>query len=297
MSNLPKNSPELLQKIRTLVITGLFSDDHLLDKLVLKGGNLLDLVYQVSNRTSVDVDFSISGDFEESVDDLRDRLFKALNRTFADEQLVVFDLHVLPKPKNLTDDMQDFWGGYQIDFKIIEQERFNSLRHRMEDLRRNAIGVGRRGSTKFCIDISKHEFCDDKLPYQLANFTIYVYSRETFVCEKIRAVCQQSEEYARFVKKQRSARARDFVDLHSILGAFEVDFSSSEFRTLIRNVFNAKKVPLHLIDAIRGDREFHRPDFVAVQATVKADQKLQDFDFYFDFVCSKCDQLESFWDV
>ncbi len=33
--------------------------------LVLKGGNALDLVYDISNRGSIDIDFSMESDFTE----------------------------------------------------------------------------------------------------------------------------------------------------------------------------------------------------------------------------------------
>ena len=41
-----------------------------MDRLVLKVGNLLEIVYQLSARASVDVDLSMSGEFED-VDKLR----------------------------------------------------------------------------------------------------------------------------------------------------------------------------------------------------------------------------------
>jgi hypothetical protein len=44
-------------------------------------------------------------------------------------------------------------------------------------------------------------------------------------------------------------------------------------------------------------REFHRPDFVAVRDAVKPGVKLKDFDFYFDFVVDLCQRLEPLWNV
>ena len=45
-----------LDRIKRLAIVAMFSDDGLMEKLVLKGGNLLDLVYGISTRASLDVD-------------------------------------------------------------------------------------------------------------------------------------------------------------------------------------------------------------------------------------------------
>lgn len=62
------NSLEFLQRVRTLVVVAMFSDDVLMRRLVLKGGNLMDLVYDISARSSLDVDFSIDGDFPDAGD-------------------------------------------------------------------------------------------------------------------------------------------------------------------------------------------------------------------------------------
>jgi hypothetical protein len=62
---------------------------------------------------------------------------------------------------------------------------------------------------------------------------------------------------------------------------------------MIRNVFAAKKVPLRLIGLIGQQREFHRPDWPAVQNSVAGN--IEEFDYYFDFVVQEADRLESLW--
>jgi predicted nucleotidyltransferase component of viral defense system len=54
-----------LGEIRRWVIAGMLSDDTLFQRLVLKGGNAISLVYGYGTRASLDVDFSIEGDFDE----------------------------------------------------------------------------------------------------------------------------------------------------------------------------------------------------------------------------------------
>jgi predicted nucleotidyltransferase component of viral defense system len=68
-------------QIRRVTITALFSDDMLLDQLVLKGGNALNLVYGLTHRTSLDLDFSMDSDFK-NLDEARERLFRALRNRF-----------------------------------------------------------------------------------------------------------------------------------------------------------------------------------------------------------------------
>ena len=56
-------------------------------------------------------------------------------------------------------------------------------------------------------------------------------------------------------------------------------------------------MPLHLIAQISGHREDHRADFTSVQATVRSDAELYDFDFYVDYLVRECKHLESLWNV
>ena len=113
-----------LRHIKKLVILAIFSDDSLMDRLVLKGGNLLDVVYELSARASVDVDLSMEDEFED-VDDLSRRVLRALESTFSRACYTVFDFSLKPVPLKMSDGHQGFsGGGYQVQFKIIEQEKY-----------------------------------------------------------------------------------------------------------------------------------------------------------------------------
>lgn len=78
------------EEIRRRTIVALFSDDALLDELVLKGGNAISLIYGFGNRASLDLDFSIETDFKD-VEDTSRRIFKALDGKFGEVGFTVFD--------------------------------------------------------------------------------------------------------------------------------------------------------------------------------------------------------------
>jgi len=59
------DAPLDFQAVRRTAITALFSDDILFDKVVLKGGNALNIALGMSERTSLDLDFSIENDFDD----------------------------------------------------------------------------------------------------------------------------------------------------------------------------------------------------------------------------------------
>ena len=276
--------------IRRTVITALFSDDVLTEYLVLKGGNALDLVYGITSRTSIDLDFSMGQDFEDSLD-VQGRIFSALKDRFDALGYVVFDQKFASQPALKGPDEKPWWGGYAISFKLIEYEKFHSFKEQPGKLRVNALVIGAGERRSFKIDLSKCEYTDGKVKHQIDEFDIYVYTPMMLAAEKIRAICQQMEEYPHTGNKH--ARARDFYDIYQVLKVLNIDLASEENKNIIRYMFEAKKVPLSLIGNIVREREFHRPDWQSVVDSTAGE--LRDFDFYFDSVIRAVERLEMFW--
>jgi len=283
-----------LRTIKKIAITSIFADLQLYDTLVLKGGNLLDLAYELSGRSSIDVDLSIAEDFS-NISDVEGRIEKVLTSGFGANGYYVFDFNFREVPPKISDDMKDFWGGYKIDFKIIDVEKRDAFDGNLDQLRRNAIKIGNNQSKKFKIDISRHEYCDQKEGFVLDGQRIFGYSPRVFVAEKIRAICQQMREYAQVMKSNPSPRARDFVDIHIISNHYAISWPAEEFQSTVRRVFEKKRVPTNLIAEVCHTRDFHAEGFPSVQATVLPDFRLEEFQFYFDFVCHRCDDLKPIW--
>ncbi len=174
-----------LDKVKRGAIIAMFSDDDLMEKLVLKGGNLLDIVYGISTRASKDVDLSMSGQFDD-LELLRRKVENALKTTFLEMGYVVFDVKAEEKPAKVSDDLADFWGGYRLDFKIIEVDKYEKYKDDIKTLSRRAVPLQEAGSTRFPIEISKHEYCDAKETHVLDDYTIFGYTPQAFVCEKLR---------------------------------------------------------------------------------------------------------------
>ena len=290
---------DYLEQIKKIAIIAMFSDDDLMDKFVLKGGNVLDLIYRVSARSSIDIDLSMESEFSSSdIDSIRTKIHKLLEETFQDAGFVVFDIKFTERPQIANPDLKDFWGGYEIEFKVIERSKYTNLKNNMNSLRRNSLIVGSRNRKKFYIQISKFEFCADKKEHDIEGYRIYLYSPEMIVFEKLRAICQQMPEYRQLVKSQQQrARARDFVDIYYLLKKFKIKIDTNENIELLKSIFGAKRVPLKLIGEIVKFKEFHRPDFAAVKDTVKAGIKLKEYDFYFDYIINRCEALKSLWEI
>src|ERR1700694_3839880 len=112
--------------IRRTAIVALFSDDVLFNHLVLKGGNALNLIHRLGSRTSLDVDFSMDQDFSD-IDEARTRIFRALRDRMESLGLIVFDENFAVEPDHSDTSGRDKWGGYQIQFKVMERSKYRAL--------------------------------------------------------------------------------------------------------------------------------------------------------------------------
>ncbi len=278
-----------LAQIRRLVIVAMFSDDELLARLTLKGGNALNLVYRVGSRVSVDVDLSLEADFPDLKDAER-RIFEALKVRFSEVGLTVFDQTMVSRPLIQKAGREKF-GGYEITFKLMGSEKY----HRLSDSarrQRESIVVGPLNQRSFRVQISTYEYCSGKREIELDDYTISVYTPEMLAIEKLRAICQQMPNY--LLRRNQTPRARDFYDIHSVISATQIDLVTPTNLQLARDIFAAKEVPLQLISKICEQREFHRQDWPAVEVSVSG--KLRDFDFYFDFVVEHAQLLKALWE-
>jgi len=280
-------------QIRRLVVIAMFSDDDLFERFALKGGNALELVHRVMSRGSLDIDLAMQEDFE-NLGDTEERIFRALDDRFDSAGFLVFDKRFGPRPRTLGPHKPATWGGYLVEFKLIAKHHAEKLRHDTSRMRREAHTLGPAHQRVFRVEISKYEACAAKAEAELDGYTIYVYTPAMCVLEKLRAICQQMDEYEP-TKGTRRARARDFYDIHATMERLGLDLSSRESHALCRDIFAAKDVPLALIRKIAGVREFHRPDWDLVRATVPTEPR--EFDYYFDYVVKiVLPQLKALWE-
>jgi hypothetical protein len=126
----------------------------------------------IPERACHHVDFSTEGEFEDTADAAR-RITRALTDRFDAVGFVVFDCIFGPGP--LTPSVNNpRWGGYRIQFKIIERDKHRRFNGELDAIRRNPTMTGPLEQRVFTIDISRWEFCKGKTEPKLEEFTIYV---------------------------------------------------------------------------------------------------------------------------
>lgn len=284
---------DLTEDVKRTIIRSIYSNDDLFDQLVLKGGNAIAIIHAKKIRKSIDVDFSISSDFPGGLVKLEELLESSLKQGFNEANYHFFDFKINETPKAISDEMKDFWGGYSADFKIIDLEKYKSLKTApdtkeefLKVLRRNALSV--HGSTKIEIDISKHENVSNKITKDLDGITVYAYSVEMIVAEKLRAICQQHTMYGDIVQRKNrpgAPRPRDFFDIHLLMTECEINMLSEDNKIMLKEMFAIKRVPLKLLGRFKDQKDFHGANFMTVIASLEIEENPEeDFDFYFRYV-------------
>lgn len=276
----------LLEKIKRLTIAALLSDDLLMGVLVLKGGNALDIAYDITDRGSLDIDFSMDRDFTEAEKArIRNQVSYLLNNEFNQAGLCAIDVQFIDRPGKIDDRVKDFWGGYQLSFKIVTDAIMQAYKEDVDTLRRRAVSLTSGDKKIYTVDISKYEYLGKVRPKEIDGTVIYVYSPEMLALEKLRAICQQDERYRDIIiSMTKQPRARDFFDIYNLYNTFKIDFSLPENIDLAQHIFAAKHVPLDFICRIPQAYDLHANDWESVIQTIGRKEEVRAFEFYFDFV-------------
>lgn len=269
-----------IDKIKKLTLRALMSDETLMHSLVLKGGNALQLVYEVINRGSIDIDFSVEREFtEEELKKMPSWMDYILNRTYRQEGLKVFDVRFIEKPK--TRSIPE-WKGYLLEFKVIKADKADEYGEDIERMRRNAIKLNDQ-SPKYEVEISAYEYVDAATKTEFEGVILRVYTLEMILFEKVRALCQTMPEYKDIVASaSQKRRARDIYDICQVFDSRKLNLE----KDLLVDIFKAKQVPLELISNLESLREYNRDDWERVIATIpeKNHSTLKSYDHHFDKV-------------
>jgi hypothetical protein len=248
---MPNFDQDKVDKIRRLTIISMFAaSDDLMELFALKGGNALNYIYNLNQRSSIDIDISMENSFEAlnlKLEKVENILRKSFERTFKENSLKAFYIKLEKKPQRMDSDKEGFWGGYQLSFKALELDKWQELKEKeditINDMSRQAIPFNREFKRKFTVDISRHEYLKERELKLLDDYYIYVYSPLMIVLEKLRAICQQTEEYTEIIETHKPrGRAQDFFDIYVILESFsEINLNSQKSIGNLKEIFKIKK--------------------------------------------------------
>jgi len=147
----------------------------------------------------------------------------------------LFDERIVSRPLSRVPDQDDRWGGYDVEFKVIEDEKARLIGEDLSKARRLSLVIGPSQKRILKVQISKFEFCKGKQETELDDYKVYVYTPPMIAIEKFRAICQQMTEYKH--RRSATARARDFYDIYSIIKERRVNLKKDENVEMFRNIF------------------------------------------------------------
>jgi predicted nucleotidyltransferase component of viral defense system len=273
-------------EMRNTILKAIYSDSDLKETLVLKGGNALKL-YNITDRSSQDLDFSIKESIRYEKENEGKKLQDLISDAFQQVGFLVVGFEFIEKPKKRNKDLPPFWGGYKISFAIVDTEKYQDKidlqdPDKMKELSKYGENL-ENNSKKIEIDLSYDEYVADKKSYDLEGTTIYLYSPLMLVYEKIRASCQQLDDYKLVGNK---TRARDLYDIYKILtntrqtNLREAVLDQCNFY-ILENIFKAKDVPLELMLKLDSKKSDLAEDYkTKVIPQISADE-IEEFDYIF----------------
>lgn len=266
-----------IESVVEICLTGLFKSDVFNKILYLKGGQAIRLKENIKTRFSADIDFSVASKITDSKA-FELKLFDVLHDEFLDHDLHLFDFKFVRRPKEKKDGTPDFWGGWQVSFKLVPLEKETQL---LEKKRREAIVPVGAPTSIVSLDISEYEYCESTEKVKIKAIEVQTYSRVLLVLEKIRALCQQHPDYK---YKGEGNRGRDYYDIERLWDKVLSEKKQEEFlaecSAHIKGVFKAKGVEIELLKKIfeSSFTEVQKSGWRAVQTTVSG--KLQSFEYY-----------------
>ena len=273
-------------EMRNTILKAIYSDSDLKETLVLKGGNALKL-YNITDRSSQDLDFSIKESIRYEKENEGKKLQDLISDAFQQVGFLVVGFEFIEKPKKRNKDLPPFWGGYKISFAIVDTEKYQDKidlqdPDKMKELSKYGENL-ENNSKKIEIDLSYDEYVADKKSYDLEGTTIYLYSPLMLVYEKIRASCQQLEDYKLVGNK---TRARDLYDIYKILtntrqtNLREAVLDQCNFY-ILENIFKAKDVPLELMLKLDSKKSDLAEDYKTKVIPQISTDEIEEFDYIF----------------
>jgi len=103
---------------------------------------------------------------------------KALQRWFEPKLYFVIDVTIREEPRHLSEEFCEFWGGYKVEFKIIDAATYNDCGGDERRIRMVAMNMA-DGSKRFPPDISKHKYVEEKVAELIDDITVYAYSAKS----------------------------------------------------------------------------------------------------------------------
>lgn len=313
LANQEQNKTDIykqIQFIQNLSLCAILSSDIFENKTVLTGGSVLNLVYNIQNRISVDLDLSLESPIlpheyrrlESELDANFDAFFSKENFKVLHPRLEIRSLNLHNEflsensfnPKEIL---------YKYMFQLMDLHEYEEICNHPGDTKehketncKNKIMLLPNKKSFFEVDFKWEGSIIEKQEYKMNNYTLTVPSPYVLLCKKLIGICAHSPNIGDTPAKFKRARAQDFFDIHSLVDSKMVhlqDLIHPNYLEIFRNVITEKNIDISSLKDIKNHREFHQSNF-SHSVLNMSPYPLKSFEYYFDFVIHLIDYMYPF---
>ena len=139
------------------------------------------------------LDFSMQSDFQDFAV-YENKIKQTLDKTFNEEGYKIIDFKFKKKPQICGEDLMEFWGGYSIDFKVIDKQTYFTIRVIFQNCVYSQMILIRNTKKILQLILVNLNIVQARNLDYVDGLKIYVYSPEMIIFEKIKL----------FVSKQKN---------------------------------------------------------------------------------------------
>ncbi|QPW46699.1 nucleotidyl transferase AbiEii/AbiGii toxin family protein [Bacillus thuringiensis] len=299
-----------IQHFQNLSLCAILSSDIFADKIVLTGGSVLNLVYNVHNRVSVDLDLSLESPIlpheyvrlETELDHNFEEAFSKENYKVLNSRLEIrsLNLHNKFSSENLFDPKEIL---YKYAFQLMDLNEYKeicnhpgSTKEQKEVRCRDNIIALPNKKKFFEIDFKWEGPILEKQEYEINNYTLKVPSPYILLCKKMIGILAHSPNIGDTPEKFKRARAQDFFDIHSLIASQMIhlqDLLQPNNLKIFQTMLTEKNIETSSLKDLKKHREFHQNNFADSVRNMSL-FLLGNFKYYFDFIIHLIDYMYPF---
>ncbi|MDZ3952342.1 nucleotidyl transferase AbiEii/AbiGii toxin family protein [Bacillus thuringiensis] len=299
-----------IQHFQTLSLCAILSSDIFADKTALTGGSVLNLVYNVHNRVSVDLDLSLESPIlpheyvrlETELDHNFDEAFSKEKYKVLNSRLEIrsLNLHNTFLPENVFSPKEIL---YKYAFQLIglhEYEEICNLPGRtkkQKDARcRESIIELPNKKNFFEIDFKWEGPIIEKQKHEINNYTLKAPSPFVLLCKKMIGILAHTPHIGDTPEKFKRARSQDFFDIHSLIDSQIIhlkDLIQPNNLSIFQTMLTEKNIEISSLKDLKKHREFHQNNFADSVRNMSL-FPVKSFEYYFDFIIQLIDYMYPF---
>ncbi|MDZ5479180.1 nucleotidyl transferase AbiEii/AbiGii toxin family protein [Bacillus thuringiensis] len=305
-----RNIQKQIQHFQNLSLCALLSNDIFADKTVLTGGSVLNLVYNVHKRVSVDLDLSLKSPIlpHEYVR-LETELEKNFDEVFSKEKYKVLNARLEIRSLNLHNKFssENLFNPkeilYKYTFQLMDLHEYeeicshpDSTKEQKEARCKDSIITLPNKKKSFEIDFKWEGPLIDKQEYKINNYTLEAPSPFILLCKKMIGILAHSPHIGDTPEKFKRARAQDFFDIHSLIDSQMIhlqDLIQPNNVSIFRTMLTEKNIKTSSLKDLKKHCEFHQSNFADSVRNMSL-FPLKSFEYYFDCIIHLIDYMYPF---